>query len=215
MYEYITHPKKKTRTHLDISAFVHIAILYNIKHYIWRYVHKCMCIYKCERYACIFTRTYIIYIYVKTHFYICIQIHKSVYIHLYKVYIHIYIYLYIYICIYMNIYTHACIHVKLVPNENIRIHIDTLKCMHIPACLHMYVSKYIPASKNMYMYKYILYIYVCNGMQNRKFNHTCIWLVYTYAFTSLIQMQRFCLWDGLASQLSSSARLKEDIWALR
>ena len=120
-----------------------------------------MCIYKCERYACIFTRTYIIYIYiyVKTHFYICIQIHKSVYIHLYKVYIHIYIYLYIYICIYMNIYTHACIHVKLVPNENIRIHIDTLKCMHIPACLHMYVSKYIPASKNMYMYKYILYIY--------------------------------------------------------
>ena len=156
-----------------------------------------------------------IYICVKTHFYICIQIHKSVYIHLYKVYIHIYIYLYIYICIYMNIYTHACIHVKLVPNENIRIHIDTLKCMHIPACLHMYVSKYIPASKNMYMYKYILYIYVCNGMQKRKFNHTCIWLVYTYAFTSLIQMQRFCLWDGLASQLSSSARLKEEIWALR
>ena len=143
------HILKKTRTHLDISAFVHIAILYNIKHYIWRYVHKCMCIYKCERYACIFTRTYIIYIYI----YMC----ENSFLH-------------------MHSNTQICIHTPIQSihtHIHIPVHIHLHLHEHIYACVH--TCKTSSKWKYTYTYRYIeMYAYTCMFTYVRIEIYTCI-----------------------------------------
>ena len=164
-----------------------------------------------------FTRTYIIYIYICENSFLHMHSNTQICIHTPIQSIHTHIHIPVHIHLHLHEHIYACVHTCKTSSKWKYTYTYRYIEMYAYTCMFTYVriEIYTCIKKYVHVQIHIIYIYVCNGMQNRKFNHTCIWLVYTYAFTSLIQMQRFCLWDGLASQLSSSARLKEEIWALR